>query len=76
MMDIIFGIVLVGLLILFVYHLCTLGSIYIEFDGRQYWVWQRAFLGYNNCHGLYYTEEGAKECVENLKKNPPRNIEA
>lgn len=75
------GDAVVGLLFLvgvafFIGHLVGLGGYYIKFDGITYWVWQKAFLGYDECRGMYWTEHDARDCIERLKKNPPRNIAA
>ncbi len=58
----------------FAVHLCRLGTMFIEFDGQSYWVWQRGFLGYNRCRGLCNTEAQAIASIERLKRNPPRII--
>lgn len=65
------------ILALFVYHVCNLGTYYIEFNGETYTVWIRGFMGYDDIlNGAYKlaSEEKAKECIERSKKNPPRII--
>jgi hypothetical protein len=73
-MDAVGGFLFLAAFVAFVVHLLRLGTTYIEFDGRSYWVWQRAFLGYNNCRGYFDTEAQARACIEKLERNPPRTI--
>lgn len=71
------ALVLIVPLALLVYHLTTLGTYYIEFDGEAYTVWIRRFMGYNNILAGGYrlrSEKEARERIEEAKNNPPRNI--
>lgn len=73
-MDMIVGFLFLSALGLFVVHLFRLGTYYIRFDGSSYWVFQRAFMGYDNCMGLFSEERQALNCIEKLKRDPPRVI--
>jgi hypothetical protein len=63
-----------ALALIFVVHLCRLGTYYIEFDGKEYWVWQRQFMGYNKTRGFFSSEGKAQARVKELRANPPRVI--
>jgi hypothetical protein len=57
-------------------HSFFIGTLYIEMiysNGRpRYYVWRRAFLGFNNLMGSCDTELEAKELMAAVKDNPPR----
>jgi hypothetical protein len=73
-LDAVIGFIFLAAVVAFVAHLFRLGDIYIEFDGRRYYVWQRAFLGYDDCRGSFNTEKEARAFIEELARNPPRTI--
>lgn len=50
------------------------GTFYIEFDGTDWWVWQRRFGGWDRCCGWFHSEAAALLTLEALKINPPKKV--
>lgn len=70
------GLLIFGLPLLI--HSCFIGTLYIKMEysaGRsRYYVWRRAFMGYNDLIGSFDTEKEAKAAIERVKANPPRVV--